>query len=186
VSEIFPMEIRAMCIALFYAVGTGLGGIIGPVLFSSLAASGREENVALGYYIGAGVMIVAGLAELLLGVEAAGRSLEDVAPPLSAQTAGGRSGQHAETDGRPSGRPTLAARSYNQAPLLDDPERDRELGAILEALRNGPLPPEELGERVGADAWTPGRLAEVLRYGLAMGTLVDDGPDGAVRARFQD
>jgi MFS family permease len=186
VSEIFPMEIRAMCIALFYAVGTGLGGIIGPVLFSSLAASGREENVAFGYYIGAGVMIVAGLAELLLGVEAAGRSLEDVAPPLSAQTAGGRAGQHAETDGRPPGRPAVAARSYNQAPLIDDPERDRELGAILEALRSGPLPSAELGERVGADSWPRDRFAAALRYGLAVGALLDDGPDGAVRARFQD
>jgi MFS family permease len=85
VSEIFPMEIRAMCIALFYAVGTGLGGIIGPVLFGALVESGQPANVAIGYYLGAAVMILGGLAELVLGVEAAQRSLEDVATPLSVQ-----------------------------------------------------------------------------------------------------
>ncbi|MFC0106304.1 MFS transporter [Kibdelosporangium aridum] len=85
VSEIFPMEIRAMCIALFYAVGTGLGGIIGPVLFGNLVESGDPGNVAIGYILGAGVMILGGIAELVLGVEAARRSLEDVATPLSAQ-----------------------------------------------------------------------------------------------------
>ncbi len=90
VSEIFPMEIRAMCIALFYAVGTGLGGIVGPVLFGALVESGRPENVAIGYYIGAAVMILGGIAEMVLGVEAAGRSLEDVATPLSAQPEGSR------------------------------------------------------------------------------------------------
>jgi MFS family permease len=83
VSEIFPMEIRAMCIALFYSVGTGLGGIVGPTLFASLAQSGDADQLALGYYLGAAVMVLGGLAELGLGVEAAGRSLEDVAAPLS-------------------------------------------------------------------------------------------------------
>jgi MFS family permease len=184
VSEIFPMEIRAMCIALFYAVGTGLGGIIGPVLFSSLVASGRPENVAIGYYIGAGVMIVGGLAELLLGVEAAGRSLEDVAAPLSARMSGGRAGQD-ERDPQPPAR-VVPARSYNPAPPVEDPERDRELGTILEALRGGPMQSAELGARVGADAWPPGRFAAALRHGLTVGALVDDGPGGAVRARFQD
>jgi len=48
------------------------------------------------------------------------------------------------------------------------------------------LPSAELGERVGADAWPPDRFAAALRYGLAVGALVDDGPDDAVRARFQD
>jgi MFS family permease len=86
VSEIFPMEIRAMCIALFYAVGTGLGGIIGPLLFSTLVESRDTGNVALGYCLGAAVMIIGGIGELVLGVEAAGRSLEDVATPLSART----------------------------------------------------------------------------------------------------
>jgi MFS family permease len=86
VSEIFPMETRAMAIAFFYAVGTGLGGIIGPILFGRFVEQGRDQ-VAMGYHIGAGLMIAAGLVELVLGVEAARRSLEDVAPPLTAEAA---------------------------------------------------------------------------------------------------
>ncbi|WP_419817138.1 MFS transporter [Glaciibacter flavus] len=82
VSEIFPMETRAMAIAFFYAVGTGLGGIIGPILFGQFIGQGIDA-VALGYYIGAGLMIAAGLVEVFLGVNAEGRSLEDIATPLS-------------------------------------------------------------------------------------------------------
>lgn len=88
VSEIFPLEVRAPAIAIFYRVGTGLGGIIGPVLFGSLVESGRVGNVAFGYHLGAGMMIAGGLAEALLGVRAERRSLESVAKPLSAQPAG--------------------------------------------------------------------------------------------------
>jgi MFS family permease len=83
VSEIFPMETRAMAIAFFYSVGTGLGGIIGPVLFGRLVGTGQESAVAVGYYIGAGLMIGAGLVEAVLGVSAEQKSLEDVAEPLS-------------------------------------------------------------------------------------------------------
>lgn len=82
VSEIFPMETRAMAIAFFYAVGTGLGGIIGPLLFGQLIESGISA-VAVGYFIGAGLMIAAGLVEVFLGVDAEGKSLEDIAAPLS-------------------------------------------------------------------------------------------------------
>jgi MFS family permease len=84
-SEIFPMEMRAMAIAFFYAVGTGLGGIIGPILFGQLI-SGGIPAVAIGYYIGAGLMIAAGLVEVFLGVDAERKTLEDVATPLSAQS----------------------------------------------------------------------------------------------------
>ncbi len=82
VSEIFPMETRAMAIAFFYAVGTGLGGIIGPLLFGQFIESGIPL-VALGYVIGAGLMIASGLVEVFLGVKAERRSLEDIAAPLS-------------------------------------------------------------------------------------------------------
>jgi MFS family permease len=85
VSEIFPMETRAMAIAVFYAIGTGLGGIIGPALFGKLVDSGKVSAVTDGYFLGAGLMIAAGLVELAIGVEAAGRSLEDIATPLSAR-----------------------------------------------------------------------------------------------------
>ncbi|GLU45843.1 MFS transporter [Nocardiopsis ansamitocini] len=83
VSEIFPMETRPQAIALFYAVGTALGGILGPTLFASLVESGEVSHIAFGYYLGAGLMIAAGIVELLIGVEAARRSLEDIAAPLS-------------------------------------------------------------------------------------------------------
>jgi MFS family permease len=84
VSEIFPMETRAMAIAFFYAVGTGIGGIVGPVYFGKLIESGRDA-VVTGYYVGAALMIAAGLVELFLGVAAAQRSLEDIATPLTAE-----------------------------------------------------------------------------------------------------
>ncbi|WP_245674902.1 MFS transporter [Herbidospora cretacea] len=86
VSEIFPMETRALAIALFYAVGTGLGGIIGPILFGRLVESEQAGQVTVGYLIGAGLMIAAGLVQWFMGIEAARRSLEDIAAPLSVQT----------------------------------------------------------------------------------------------------
>jgi MFS family permease len=85
VSEIFPMETRAMAIAFFYAVGTAIGGITGPILFGHLIEAGTHA-VAIGYYIGAGLMIAAGLVEVFLGVDAERKSLEDIASPLSSST----------------------------------------------------------------------------------------------------
>ncbi|GGV21076.1 MFS transporter [Actinomadura cremea] len=87
VSEIFPMETRAMAIAGFYAVGTGLGGVIGPALFGKLVETEKLSAVANGYFLGAALMIAAGLVEAFIGVEAARRSLEDIARPLSAEEA---------------------------------------------------------------------------------------------------
>ena len=83
-SEIFPMETRAMALAFFYAVGTGIGGVTGPALFGKLVETEKEVNVFSGYLIGAVLMIAAGIAEWFIGVEAAGTSLEDVAKPLTA------------------------------------------------------------------------------------------------------
>ena len=87
VSEIFPMETRAMAIAFFYAVGTAVGGITGPLLFGKLIETGKETNVFWGYVLGASLMIVAGIIQALIGVEAARKNLEDIAPPLSAEAA---------------------------------------------------------------------------------------------------
>jgi MFS family permease len=86
-SEIFPMETRALAIAFFYAIGTGLGGIIGPLLFGHLINSGNRSDVAIAFWIGAGVMAIGGIAELVLGVKAEGMSLEDIATPLTAEDA---------------------------------------------------------------------------------------------------
>jgi MFS family permease len=87
VSEIFPMETRALSIALFYAVGTALGGITGPLLFGQFIHSGDSGHVAIGFLIGAGAMALGGLAELFFGVRAEGRSLEAIAKPLTAAEA---------------------------------------------------------------------------------------------------
>jgi len=86
VSEIFPMETRAMAIAFFYAVATGIGGIIGPALYGHNIASGSRTTVFLGYLLGAVLMILGGLTEAWLGVDAEQRPLEDVAEPLTADT----------------------------------------------------------------------------------------------------
>jgi MFS family permease len=84
VSEVFPMEIRAMAIALFYSIATALGGISGPVIFGQLIGTGNATNLFIAYLIGAGFMIFAAVVELLLGVRAEGQSLENVATPLTA------------------------------------------------------------------------------------------------------
>ncbi|MGD9960557.1 MFS transporter [Nocardioides sp.] len=90
-SEIFPMETRALCIAFFYAIGTAAGGISGPLLFGKLiddaSADGDITAIALGYFIGAFLMVGAGVAEMFLGVAAEGQSLEDIATPLTAEDA---------------------------------------------------------------------------------------------------
>jgi MFS family permease len=83
VSELFPLELRAMAIALFYAVGTGVGGLVAPVLFGVLIESGSRSEVFLGYALGSALMIGAAAVCVWLGVAAEGRSLEDIAPPLS-------------------------------------------------------------------------------------------------------
>jgi MFS family permease len=83
VSEIFPMETRALAIAFFYAVGTGIGGISGPLLFGQLIESGERGQVVWSFLIGAAVMAVAGLVELWLGVAAEQRPLEELALPLT-------------------------------------------------------------------------------------------------------
>lgn len=88
VSEVFPMEIRAMAIALFYAIGTGVGGITGPLIFGRLidaaTQSGDRTFLLYAYLIGAGFMIFAALVELILGVKAERQSLESIAAPLTA------------------------------------------------------------------------------------------------------
>ena len=83
VSEIFPMETRALAIAFFYAVGTAIGGISGPLIFGQLIDSGQRGQVMWSFVIGAAVMAVAGLVELRLGVAAEQRPLEELALPLT-------------------------------------------------------------------------------------------------------
>jgi MFS family permease len=85
VSETFPLEIRAMAIALFYAVSTGIGGAIGPLLFGRALGGDDPTGVAIGYWIAAALMAIAATVEIIFGVDAEQQPLEDVAEPLSAQ-----------------------------------------------------------------------------------------------------
>ncbi len=97
VSEIFPMETRALAIAFFYAVGTGLGGIIGPLLFGALIETGESALVAIGFAVGAVVMALGGVAELIFGVRSEGVGMENIAKPLTvADAEGGPAAEGAE------------------------------------------------------------------------------------------
>jgi MFS family permease len=82
VSEIFPLEIRAFAIAIFYALGTLVGGAGAPILFGALIATGSKWAVAAGYELGALLMLAGAFSEWRIGIEAAGRSLESVSKPL--------------------------------------------------------------------------------------------------------
>ncbi len=83
VGESFPLEIRALAIAVFYAFGTLAGGVGGPWLFGVLIESGSRLAIFAGYALGAVLMGIAGIAEFILGINAERRPLEEVAPPLS-------------------------------------------------------------------------------------------------------
>ena len=83
VSEIFPLEIRAFAIAFFYAIGTGIGGVAGPLLLGALIDTGSRSSVAMGYALGAFLMIAAAVAQAIWGVAAERKPLETVARPLS-------------------------------------------------------------------------------------------------------
>jgi MFS family permease len=83
VSETFPLEVRALAIALFYAIGTGIGGVFGPALFGALIDSGSRMSVYAGYLFGAGLMIAAGFIGWRYGIAAERRPLEQVARPLA-------------------------------------------------------------------------------------------------------
>jgi MFS family permease len=83
VSEIFPLELRALAIAFFYAIGTGIGGIVGPMLFGVLISTGSRTSVAVGYCIGSILMIAAAGVEALWGVAAERKPLEEVSRPLA-------------------------------------------------------------------------------------------------------
>jgi MFS family permease len=84
VSETFPLELRALAIAFFYAVGTGLGGVAGPLVFGALIETGSRASVFAGYLFGAALMVGAALVVLRWGINAERKPLEAVARPLAA------------------------------------------------------------------------------------------------------
>jgi MFS family permease len=84
VSEIFPIEVRAKAIAVFFAIAQGFGAL-GPVIYGSLIGDGKDSSrLFMGYLLGAAVMMIGGVIAAILGVAAEGKSLEEVALPLSA------------------------------------------------------------------------------------------------------
>jgi MFS family permease len=83
VSETFPLEVRALAIALFYAVGTGIGGVAGPALFGALVDTGSRTSVFAGYLFGASLMIAAAAIAWRYAIAAERRPLESVARPLA-------------------------------------------------------------------------------------------------------
>jgi MFS family permease len=204
VSEIFPMETRALAIAFFYAVGTAIGGITGPLLFGKLVATEDVNQVFWGYILGAALMIGAGIVQAVIGIEAAQKNLEDVAKPLSAEAAEGaedeeRPAAERATDERrpatrPRGRrervrfgPSEAGTSWS--PILQsssravpDEDTDEEVAALVGALRAaGPqgLERHALGTQVHCRLWGPGRYRRALGIAQSRGDIRRTG-----RSRF--
>jgi MFS family permease len=179
VSEIFPMETRALSIAFFYAAGTAAGGIAGPLLFGHLIASGSQDQVAVGFFIGAVVMAIGGLAELFFGVKAEQKQLEDIATPLTAEGEETTEGQGEEHETRPK-RPappsgTAVARSRGMplwSPAASQADRDHEIEIIERALNEkGSANRKELARRVGGRYWGPGRFRGALREAVLEGRV---------------
>jgi MFS family permease len=166
VSEIFPMETRAMAIAFFYAVGTAVGGITGPLLFGKLIETGKETNVFWGYVLGASLMIVAGIIQALIGVEAARKNLEDIAKPLSAEEA-----EESEPAKPLSGRPYSYSAFQSSSSRVPDEDIDEEVAALAGALAEGELTRDELGRRVNCRYWGPGRYRRALATAQARGEI---------------
>jgi MFS family permease len=110
VSEIFPLEIRAQAIAVFFAIAQCFGAL-GPVLYGHLIGTGNDPfKLFIGYLIGGGAMIAGGIVEIVLGIAAEGKPLEDVARPLSmvreaAQAASDVAGTASDLAGRERWRP---------------------------------------------------------------------------------
>jgi hypothetical protein len=179
------METRALAIAFFFAVGTGIGGIIGPLLFGNLIASGNRGEVATAFLIGAGVMAVGGIVELLFGVKAEQVPLENIAKPLTAEEA--ERTPDREREGR---------RRYRPGPGLEYPyyspgflgtsvrrptavvELQHEVEAIGQAVdEGGPISRDELFRIVGGRRWGPGRFRRALGEAVASGRIRRAGRD---------
>jgi MFS family permease len=202
VSEIFPMESRAMCIAFFYAVGTGLGGAVGPLLFGALINTKHVTPVFWGYTLAAGLMVASGVVAAFLAVDAEQKQLEDIATPITAAEAevvGGADeqqqqpvGQAADAGaqaqpaaapagayrgrrfGRGTSRGWSPAASYSSSSI--DDELQDEVAAIESALKeHGPLPREALKQRVNSRRWGPGCFAKALSQAQQAGIVTRAG-----------
>ncbi|MCA2224017.1 MFS transporter [Nonomuraea aurantiaca] len=190
VSEIFPMETRALAIALFFAVGTALGGITGPALFGQFIHSGNLTLVAAGFFIGAAAMALGGVAELMFGVRAEQQSLEDIARPLTAEEAGAYADERRERIHRRHEQDTTGARRFLLGPgrtfpspgmvgagaasgrvtASADEQLDWEIDVVTHVLaEHGPADRDTLARMVHGRAWGPGRFRAALRQTVREG-----------------
>jgi len=196
VSEIFPMETRALAIAFFYAIGTAVGGISGPLLFGHFIDSGSRFLVSVAFYIGAAVMALGGVVELFFGVKAERAQLEDIAMPLTAEeaegegvsdedrerrdriTARGQRHRDAVSHGlrryQPGPSRTMSASWLSTSTVVEEDEQlDHEIDAIANAVaENGPMDLRELRREVAARYWGPGRFGPAVREAVEEGRIV--------------
>ncbi|MBV9715082.1 MAG: MFS transporter [Solirubrobacterales bacterium] len=194
VSEIFPMETRALAIALFYSVGTALGGITGPLLFAQLVQSGHVTDVFWGYLLGATLMVLGGVIEATLGLEVAQQRLEEIAKPLTAtegeepapseggrpapSEAGASAPQRTASAPRGRRRPRPSGTSGWSSFPVSSPRApavtylEPEVAAIERALTtSGPQSRDQLAQMVGARYWGPRRFASALAAAMAEGRV---------------
>jgi MFS family permease len=172
VSEVFPMEIRAMAIAFFYAIATAIGGLTGPTLFGRLVDS--VDQMTIGFYIAAGLMIIAAITEFAIGVDAEGESLEDIATPLTAEGAPRDEVRRDERFTRGSGRGYgWSAQPQSSLKPRVDSDIDREVGEIVGALEaaDGPLARRDLAVRTRSRHWGAGRFSRALGTAMARGEV---------------
>jgi MFS family permease len=196
VSEIFPMETRALAIAFFYAVGTAIGGITGPLLFGRFIDSGERSQLAIGFTIGAITMALGGVAEMFFGVDAEQKSLESIAEPLSAVSGTETSPEAARAGERtrarrarsasgarryrpgPGSQPSYAPRMLVSTYGNQDWELEREIDEIARTLeQRGPLDRDALRQAVRASRWGPGRFRSALKEALEEGAITRVGRD---------
>jgi MFS family permease len=182
VSEIFPMEIRAMAIAFFYAVATAIGGLTGPTLFGRLVDN--IDQMTIGFYVAAGLMVIAAITEFVLGVDAEGETLEDIATPLTAADEPPDEVRRGERFKRAPQSQSLRSGGWSAMPQASvrtrvDTDLDREVDEILGALDDGPLPRRELADRTHSRYWGAGR------FSTALGTALARGEVRRVRGRYE-
>ncbi|HEY2777210.1 MAG TPA: MFS transporter [Gaiellaceae bacterium] len=171
VSEVFPMETRALAIAFFYAIGTGLGGIIGPLLFGHLIGTNDRTWVMVAFLIGAAVMAIGGIAEIFLGVNAEQEQLEDIAKPLTADEA--ETGTLAGDDEAAADEPSARERRWQ--------ERGERRTSQERSGRRRYRPGPGLGETF----YSPGMLGTAVRSRPVSQAILDREID-AIAAAIQD
>jgi MFS family permease len=168
VSEIFPMETRAMAIAFFYAVGTGIGGAVGPVLYGHLIDAAHPGKLAVGFLIAAGLMATGGLVEALFGVPAEQKPLEEVAEPLSAEEDKPAREPFPRYRQRTGWSPYQITSDHH----ADDPLQALEMEQIADSLRrDGTAHWRHIAFDVGARYWGPGRFRRALRAAVQAGMI---------------